>query len=134
MARILFASLLLLVFGSSLAQTFACQFIASSGLNWNSGRWESTSFHTHEPFFFGITAENGITSFKGNYSLERLPLTCDKKARELKTHSCSTASGTFIYFSESTQRGGIATLFGSSLLEKDERDSLSVQPFVCQKL
>ena len=133
MTRILLASVLFLETVACEAQTFACQYSASGGLDWRSGQWESTQFKTSEPFFLTIAPDKGITSFKGDSIMERLPLNCDKKARELKIHSCSSGAGAFVYFWEATQRGAISKLFGS-VMEKDERDSLSVQPFICQKI
>lgn len=132
-ARVLLACLLWALSGSSVAQTFACQYVASGGLDWRSGNWEAVPFKTREPFFFTIKPGKGITSFKGDFGLERLPLICDAQASELKIHSCSSAAGTFVYFWEATQRGAISSLFGS-VSEKDERDSLSVMPFICQKM
>ena len=133
MKRIVLGGWLLLATSGSIAQTFACQFVASGGLDWKSSRWVATEFNSREPFFFKITPNDGMNSFKGDDSLERLPLNCDQEARKLKIHSCSTAAGVYVYFWEITQRGAISRLFGSAM-EKDERDSLTVSPFICQKM
>lgn len=130
MTRILFACLLLIATASSLAQTFACQYIESGGLIWESGAWVASRFKISEPFFFTIKADVGITSFKGDALIEMVPPTCYQKAGK---HWCSNPVGLFLYFWESTQRGAISRSFGA-VQNGDKRDGLAISPFICTKM
>jgi hypothetical protein len=51
MARFFWACWLLLAMGSSVAQTFACQYVAAGGLDWEGGSWRAQQFNVQEPFF-----------------------------------------------------------------------------------
>ena len=132
MSRILFVSLLLVVTANSLAQTFACQYIANAGLSWESGKWVVSKFTIREPFFFTIKAGVGITSFKGDSLIEG-NLICDQRVTGNGSHSCSTYLGDYLYFWEKTLRGTVSSNFGGTM-EGTRRDSVSIAPFICTKM
>jgi hypothetical protein len=132
MTRILLAWVLCLLSGSSLAQTFACQYIANAGLSWESGQWVVSKFTIREPFFFTIKAGIGITSFKGDKLIED-NLVCDQRATGNGSYSCSTSLGDYLYFREKTLRGTISSNFGGTL-DGARRDSVSISPFICTKM
>ena len=140
MTRMLFACFLLMATASSLAQTFACQYVASGGLSWESGTWVASGFKKKEPFFFTIKAGVGITSFKGDKFLED-DLVCDNSATRTAyekvtrngRHSCSTYTGDYLYFQEKTLRGTISSRYGG-VLDGDKRDTLTISPFICTKM
>ena len=54
MKRIVLGCWLLLATSGSIAQTFACQYLDSAGLNWKRGSWEITRFKLREPFFLTL--------------------------------------------------------------------------------
>jgi len=43
--------------GSSVAQTFACQYVAAGGLNWEGSYWRTREFRVEEPFFLTLTPD-----------------------------------------------------------------------------
>ena len=130
MTRVLVACLFLVLTTNSLAQTFACQFVASGGLRWEAGSWVTSKFRNEQPFFFTIKAGAGVVSFKGYELYEILHPTCHQKTGR---HWCGDLTGQSFYFSEDTQKGAISSLFGAAQ-EKSDKDTLSISPFICQRM
>ena len=127
---------LLAIAGNSVAQTFACQYVASSGLIWKSGAWKATEFKTEPPFFLTV---NGTTLYEksvakvlgGNWAkcLGEGEVTCADNLLE------SFYMDNVLYFSTLDARGGVARLWSSTANDDaQEKDALGVSPFVCQQM
>lgn len=129
MTRILLAWMLLLMAGNSLAQTFACQFVAAAGLKWENGSWVTKTFVEGSPFFIGLNSDGKTIDTK---TITRL-VTSPKCTGDLLI-SCSGLAGEFLYFSPSAGKGAYALTVGSIVDDSRPKDTLSVSPFICQKM
>jgi len=129
MTRILFACFLLLASASSLAQTFACQFVAAAGLDWENGAWITKTFNVANPFFISLNTDGKTIDKKSIAQLVVIP-TCSGEI----IITCSGASGAFLSFSPSALKGAYARTFGSITPDKEGKDSVWISPFICQKM
>lgn len=138
MTRFLLACLLLVVTGSSLAQTFACQFVAAAGLRWENGSWVTSTFKKDPPFFLKImpngdlTLESAATVLGGAH-------TCvtgiDERITCMSAKEGFLGVGQTLIFHPKTTSGGISYLLGSIEPNSASRkDTLVVSPFICQKM
>jgi len=125
----LFACFLLSASASSLAQTFACQFVAAAGLNWENGSWVTKTFIERNPFFISLNPDGQTIDKKSIAQLVPIP-TC---AGEVII-SCSGAAGAFLSFSPSALKGAYALTLGSVTPDKERKDSIMISPFICQKM
>ncbi len=138
MTRFLLTCLLLVVTASSVAQTsFACQYIASGGLDWESGAWKATQFKNRSPFFLGVRSDRSLDENQVAKLFKSNRANC--VGQQLVTCSASTGDGIelgmVLYFSVVNARGAVATLLGAVPKdEASEKDSLVVAPFICQKI
>jgi hypothetical protein len=140
MKQIALALLFVFATGPAVAQTYACQFIMSAGMNKTpQTNWRVTSFILEEPFF--ITMSNDLIDTK---SLTQPPLdmasfsvTCMKRNSPTTlgvTHWCADYSS-YLSFSEKTLNGGFAKTFGAmQSSSNDDPDSVLVMRFKCQKV
>jgi hypothetical protein len=130
----LFVAAMLLVHGSAMAQTFACQYTTSAGLKWENGRWRNVIFVNPPPFFLKIegdrlTADSVAKAISGlNFEIR-----CERD-RFNNTFSCFDQSGGFLYFSPQRSAGGVSQMLGASSERSDYRDSVSVAAFTCQQM
>ena len=129
MARFFFTCWLFLMTGSSVAQTYACQFVASAGLNWEKGSWVTSTFKKSSPFFIGLNPDGKTIDEKTIKNLIIVP-TCTAE----EFISCTGLSGQFLYFYPPALKGAYVTTLGSIIHDDRQKDSLSVSPFVCQKM
>ncbi len=138
MARVLLACVLWVVMGSSLAQTFACQYVASGGLNWTNGGWEITRFKLREPFFLTLKTGGQELTFDSTAKLLGGVHTCITDVAKVIT--CMSVErgyrsvGGFLLFDPNNLKGGISFLTGSTENMERLKDSLTVAPFSCQKV
>ena len=151
----LLLAVLLLAHGAAMGQTFACQYTASAGLNWENGRWEATRFKTAAPFFLNLNPDGTLdrTSVaivfypfikdllgdKQNDPNARFMygwgVTCKGGGNQHQKHfACMGSQGDLLTFNSQTQEGGVASLGSLHLSESTKSDSLSVKPFTCQKM
>ena len=139
MKKIAPALLCVFAIGSATAQTYACQFIMSAGMEKDpKSGWKVTGFQKDEPFF--LTMSNGLIDTK--YMIES-PLdfasfaaTCNK--HELVdfavSHWCTDYSK-YLSFNEKTLNGGFARTFGAmQSTSSATADSVVVSRFKCQKV
>ena len=130
MTRFLLTCLLWVVTGSSLAQTFACQFVASAGLQWEGGSWVTKTFKKDQPFFIGLN-QDGKTIDTKTISKKLLTYpTCDEGA----FISCFDGTGALLLFALSAMKGAYVQTIGSVIPDSRPKDTLSVSPFICQKM
>ncbi len=115
--------------------TYACQYIRSGGLNWESNQWKPTGFTLKPPFFIAANNNSIIPS-----SLEKV-LGAD--AQEIhchltvldKTQTCSDYLGGVLSFSFKSLNGAIAQTFsGTSQNNAITKDQLLVATFTCTKM
>lgn len=129
MTRFLLACLLWVATGSSLAQTLACQFIATAGLKWENGSWVTKTFFDKQPFFIGLNPDGKTIDKKTVTKLLTIP-SCTGE----QFITCSSVEGAFLYFSTDNLKGAYAATFGSVIDDSREKTTISVAPFICQKM
>ncbi len=152
MSRVLMACWLILVTSSTVAETIACQFVAAAGLTWQSGRWEAERFNPHNPFFLKVTPDgmslNENEVLKALIKEERFRKNLKAKCIGQAVVTCTIflttdtspvyelAFGPVLQIGLKSLQGAVATLSGyTSKQEPNEaRDSLTVSPFICQKM
>lgn len=134
--RVLLAALLL-VHSAAMGQTFACQYTAAAGLDWQRGRWQIQEFRPLPPFFIKVANRSIDTE-----SLKQLlghPAECVSDNLDPETDRKSwfcfnrIASRTLVFDSQ-TAVGGTSRLFGSLKSSGERRDSIAVEPFTCQQM
>ena len=129
MSRVLLACLLWVLSGSSVAQTFACQFIAAAGLKWENDSWVTKTFKENPPFFIGLNPDGKTIDTKTISKLVIIP-----KCNGDELISCSGIGGDFLFFSLSGLKGAYGRTLGSIIHDSREKDTISVSPFICQKM
>lgn len=129
MTNVLVGFFLLIATTTSLAQTFACQFVASAGLNWEKGSWVTSTFKKRSPFFIGLNRDGKTIDEK---TIANLVIASTCTAEE--NISCTGLLGQFLYFSPLTLKGAYVTTLGSVIHDDRQKDSLSISPFICQKM
>ena len=141
MKKIALALLCVFATGSAAAQTYACQFIMSAGMNKTpKSDWKVAEFNVPEPFF--LTMSNGLidkNSLKGPpTSMHPSDTRCSKSEFDNPNiglnHWCSSDT-TYLSFSEKTLNGGFTNTMGAMQSSRDnEVDSVTVARFKCQKV
>jgi hypothetical protein len=111
---------------------YGCVMNVSGGLKWVNGSWKLTNFKP-ENILISVK-ENGSklkyksNSFEGEYDCSTENLLTVKT----KFLNCHDYFGSVVVFDEVTLKGGSSFLFGS-ISKSNDRDSLSVNEFTCQK-
>ena len=111
-------------------QPLACQSDKRGGLFWENGRWVISSFN--EKKFILIQTKNGLSEASvakalGNVTPDQvvcLPAYGGKVR-------CSDDFGGYLLFDPKTLKGGISIIWGATLADDTDRDSLSVTAFSC---
>jgi hypothetical protein len=129
MKRIVLGCWLLLATSGSIAQTFACQYVASAGLKWENGAWVTKTFTEGSPFFIGMS-EDGDTINKKTIGNLVISPTCTTG----KLISCYGLGGDFLYFAPEALKGAHAITLGSIIHDSRAKDTLSISPFICQRM
>ena len=128
--------IMLLILASSLLSTntalaqnkpLACQTDAVGGLQWENGRWVTTSYL--ERRFILVETKDGLTTDSVGKALnsDLLSVSC----RKAPFVTCYDNLGGNLYFNPQTLNGGISQLLGSISSNATRRDSVSVQVFSC---
>jgi len=119
------------------AQTFFCQFVASGGFDWDSKKWVLKQFNTDKPFVLRVegnllTKESAASALGRNWG----SLDCKKHPVTPQAgFSCTDNLGGYLMFDDSKGLGAVTQVLGAvSPLSGRPRDSITVSPFVCQKL
>ncbi len=107
----------------------ACQVLAAAGLNWENGSWVVARYKAENKFI--LVLRNGdLTETSVQKALKGLMVIC--RSEEGERISCSDRSGGFLIFDSMTMQGTIAQTFGGTNVGP-QRDSVTVEPFACQK-
>jgi hypothetical protein len=132
MKKLLSALLITLVGASVQAQNkpLACQDDATSGLNWENGRWVTSMFKTGK--FILVQAGNTLTKesvAKVFFDTAPNQISCSNDNFRI------TCNSTFmsLYFDPKTLKGGISNLLGSTMRDGSYKDSIYVTAFSCQQ-
>ncbi len=131
MKKLLFALLITFVGFSVQAQNkpLACQDVAVGGLNWEKGRWVTSTFRTDK--FILVLAGNKLTKDSVGKVLS------ESASKEISCNdsvygtSC-TAGNKHLLFDPETLKGGISSLLGSTMQDGSYKDSIYVRAFSCQ--
>jgi hypothetical protein len=135
MKKLLSALLITLVGVTVQAQNkpLACQDVAAGGLDWNNGRWVTTTFLTGK--FILVLEGNTLTK----ESVGKV-LTHANQAPTIAEISCTGRVGRIscnsnhkhLLFDPKTLKGGISVLLGSTNDDGFYKDSIYVKAFSCQ--
>jgi hypothetical protein len=134
----------LLLFAASLftnithAQTFACQFVASGGLDWEGKSWILKQFNTEKPFALRVES-NLLTKESAASALGRRrweDIDCKRHPVALQAgFSCTDYLGGYLIFDDLKGLGAVTQALGAvAPLVGRPRDSITISPFVCQKM
>jgi len=129
-------SAILLATAAAAQQNFACQYTASTGFIFKDGQWGKTAFYADPPFFIKLGSDaldpQSIYDGLGIGWSSFLP-TCFPKLAYNGSYSCASHIGQTVTFSPETGEGAVARTFGIGM-SGEERDTLSIYLFVCQKM
>lgn len=136
--RLLIAALLL-VHGAAMGQTFACQYTAAAGLDWVNGQWSARQFKPFPPFFLrlkdGAIDPESLAEIIGNPSeCISTRLSSGGNVRDSDWFCFNKVTSRTLVFSGDTASGGTSRLFGSLMKSSGAyKDSIGVEPFICQR-
>jgi hypothetical protein len=130
MKKLLSALLITLIGVSVQAQNkpLACMDVAVSGLQWENGRWTNSTFKDDK--FILVLEGDTFTKESIGKALKQssLGISCSVLGPLV---TCSSFSRQLV-FNTKTLKGGISSLFGSSMQDGPYKDSIYVQAFSCQ--
>jgi hypothetical protein len=109
-------------------QPLACQTDAVGGLEWENGRWVTTSYLSKK--FILVQTKDGFTKASAGKAMENEwheSISCIKDQRV----TCFDTLGGYLLFDPKKLKGGISQLFGSTSDRTTKRDSVLVQIFSC---
>lgn len=111
----------------------ACQFTESGGYIYRNGRWQLTSFTLDKPFFIRLQADGVIdpSSLAGagmTYNIE-----CSRPYGHRPEFVRCAGNSDMMIFSTRTLAGSTSTIHGAAS-EGSNRDTLSINPFSCQRM
>jgi hypothetical protein len=132
MKKLLFALLITFVGVSVQAQNkpLACLDIAVGGLQWENGRWTNSTFKD-EKFILVLEGDSFTKESIGKvlkHSSSSVGISCSVLGPLI---TCSSFARQLI-FNTKTLKGGVSSLFGSSMQDGSYKDSVYVQAFSCQ--
>lgn len=107
----------------------ACQADAAAGLKWELGRWNTRSFI--EQKFVLVREGKTLTTDSVAKAVDGPPnqTTCD--ASILGLVFCHDGLGDSLFFSTVTNKGGISKLFGATMDNGVQKDTVTVHAFTC---
>ena len=107
----------------------ACQVEETVGLNWENGRWQVTRFNIRK--FILVQSGNTLTLESVSKVLDSSAslVVCKNEAPQI---SCQGLAGEYLYYNPINKSGGIARMFGSSMKQGNNRDSVTVSVFTCE--
>ena len=133
MKKILSVFMMMLIGVSVQAQNkpLTCQDIAAGGLNWENGRWVTSTFN--EDKFILVQEGNTLTKESVGKAIrgDIVPFSRISCSAVGSLISCNSFSRQLI-FDPKTLKGGISALFGSSMQDGSNKDSIYVKAFSCQ--
>jgi hypothetical protein len=115
---------------------YACQDTHSSGLEWKGGRWQNQNYFADRKFFLKIEGDR-ITPDSARSAGGLGARTICHGAYQTASHgtifTCDDYSDKLV-FNPAAGAGARSALFGSISHRGNERDSVAVTTFVCQKM
>ena len=127
--------------------TYACQYIATAGLNWENDRWITNKFNNRDPFILTAIdgelvppapSEENMSNplFLTKCLSPREALTGEPGETEIsRVQSCSRAAGSTLLFNFDNLTGAYSQMIGAaSSRDQAYKDSLTVAPFVCEMI
>jgi hypothetical protein len=107
----------------------ACQGDASTGLNWEQGRWVMAKFQTKK--FILVQTGNTLTIDSVAKAIgNEFPKQISCTVGALGNINCKDNSGTSLVFEPKTLKGGVAHIYGAAW-PGDKTDSVTVEVFSC---
>jgi len=141
MKKIALALLCVFATGSAAAQTYACQFIMTAGMDKDpKSGWRATEFKVREPFF--LTMSGGVIDTKSLIDpatkMHPSVTKCFKTDYDDTyigfSHWCASDTN-YLSFSEKTLNGGLAKTLGALQASSDpDVDTVTIARFKCQKV
>ena len=114
--------------------TYACQYIADSGLVWKNKQWETIKFTFQRPFFLNSINSKLTTESVGKV-IGANPNRVFCHDSSMKIQSCGDWLGGSLIFNFTNLNGGVSQIFGASVEDgTPEKDSLHVRAFTCTKM
>ncbi len=126
MLLILTSSLLSINTASAQNMPLACQTDAVGGLEWENGRWVTSSYAARR--FILVQTKDGLTTESVAKALNNDPQSVSCKKDPLVT--CFDNLGGNLFFNPKNLKGGISQLLGS-ISNATKKDSVAVQVFSC---
>lgn len=125
--------------------TLACQFMAGNGFIWKNGKWQPTMFTPEKPFFLTIRPNNQLEPKSALVAMAMTPdiaesfkndpesVNCFPHFKLAKSSTCADYSGSSITISLASLEGAVSLPAGATQ-QSQTRDTISIRPFVCQKM
>jgi hypothetical protein len=115
--------------------SLACQYVKSGGLIWKNNNWEITRFFLDQPFFLSVEnnelpASSAGSVFGGPPAYQET-VSCVSSLARFTT--CVGAMGETLFLNHETNSGAVSSLYGSGMTG-DERDTLMIKTFICQRM
>jgi hypothetical protein len=124
---IVLSSSFLTIGASAQNKPLACQTDAVGGLEWESGRWVTSTYVPRR--FILVQTKDGLSKDSAGKALVNdflQSISCIKDGRI----TCFDTLGGYLFFDPQTLKGGIAQVFGS-ISNGTKKDSVGVQVFSC---
>ncbi len=108
----------------------AFQAEAAAGLQWENGRWATSTFKPRSPKFILVQAGTLLTTDSVAKALVSAPslVTCRDTKHQIEC--ADRTGGSLFFFDTRTLRGGISALFGGTMSGAN-KDSVYLQVFSC---
>jgi len=126
--------------------TLACQFMAGNGFIWKNEKWQPTMFNFRKPFFLTIRPDNQLEPKSALVAMALAPDTaeamksetdlvhCFPHFKRTNSSACADYSGSSITISLASLEGAVSLPAGATQQSQTRRDTMSISPFVCQKM
>jgi hypothetical protein len=125
--------------------TLACQFTMANGFTWKNGKWQPTMFKPEKPFFLTIDPDKRINPKSALLVFGESPemaernksdatwVSCFRHSTAGNSSACSGFLGDSIIISLASLEGAVSLAAGATQ-QSQNRDTISISPFVCQKM
>jgi hypothetical protein len=110
---------------------YGCVMSAAGGLYWQNKSWQLKNFEK-ENILISVQGNGSILKYRGSSDDSDFEYACTFSTKN-KYLTCVDSLGSLILFDEVGLKGGVAQLLGSVERSTEDKDSLSVAEFTCQK-
>jgi hypothetical protein len=115
--------------------SLACQYVRSGGLMWENNNWVPTGFVLDQPFFLSVEnnelpASSAGSVFGGPPAYQET-VSCISSLARFTT--CVGKLGDTLFLNHETNSGAVSSLYGGGMTG-DERDTLTIKTFICQRM